>query len=333
MNTIRWGIIGCGDVTEIKSGPALQKAKNSELVAVMRRSAEKAKDYAQRHNVPHWFDDASKLINDPEVNAIYIATPPDSHNQYTELAALSGKPVYVEKPMARSFKECKHMVQVCKDNRVPLFVAYYRRSLPKFLKVKELLEEGYIGKVRSVLVRLFLPTFDKDFPQGNLPWRVIPEIAGGGLFFDLASHTLDILDFYLGPIKAAHGFATNQKDLYPAEDSVSACFEFENGALGNGIWCFNSERDEDMIEICGEKGKLMIPTFSQTPVKLYTQKKEESWDIAHPKHIQQPHIQSIVNELNGQGQCPCHGEDGARTAWVMDGIIEQWRQSKGIEFK
>jgi predicted dehydrogenase len=299
----------------------------------MRRNTEKAKDYAERHGVPRWYDKASKLINDPDVNAIYIATPPESHRFYTNQAANAGKPVYVEKPMARSFEECQQMVQICRDNQVPLFVAYYRRNLPKFLKVKELLMAGSIGEIRSVLVRLFLPAIKKDFMPENLPWRVIPEISGGGLFFDLASHTLDILDFYFGPVKAAQGLASNQKKLYDAEDIVSASFEFENGILGSGIWCFSTERNEDLIEICGEKGKITIPTFSPEPVCLFTDKLEDSWDIAHPQHIQQPHIQSIVDELTGQGMCPCHGEDGARTAWVMDRMIDQWRKSKNIDFK
>ena len=333
MKTIRWGIIGCGDVTELKSGPALQKAQNSELVAVMRRSTEKAKDYAHRHSVPRWYDDATELINDPEVDIIYVATPPETHKNYAIEAALAGKPVYVEKPMARSFNECQQMINACRDNQVSLFVAYYRRSLSRFLKVKELLDSQVIGQIRSVLVRLFIPTLSDDYLPGNLPWRVIPEIAGGGLFFDLASHTLDILDFYLGPIISAQGFALNQMALYSAEDIVSASFLFNSGVTGNGIWCFSSDRNEDLIEICGEKGKITVPTFSQAPVQLYTNNEEKSWDIVHPNHIQQPHIQSIVDELNGRGRCPCHGEDGARTAWVMDRIIEQWRKSQGIEFK
>jgi predicted dehydrogenase len=83
MEEIRWGIIGCGDVTEIKSGPAFNKVANSKLVAVMRRDSAKAADYAKRHHVPKWYDDASKLINDPEVNAIYIATPPLQHDYFT----------------------------------------------------------------------------------------------------------------------------------------------------------------------------------------------------------------------------------------------------------
>lgn len=136
MKEIRWGIIGCGDVTEVKSGPAFQRADGSSLVAVMRRSGDLAKDYARRHGVARWYENAEALINDPGVDAIYIATPPAFHKEYTLLSAAAGKPVYVEKPMALNFEECQEMIQACRSARVPLFVAYYRRALARFLKIK-----------------------------------------------------------------------------------------------------------------------------------------------------------------------------------------------------
>ena len=197
QQTIRWGIIGCGDVTEVKSGPALQKAEGSELVTVMRRSADKARDYAERHNVPRWYSDADELIFDEGVDAVYIATPPDSHAEYTARVARAQKPVYVEKPMARNYAECEAMVSACKDAGVPLFVAYYRRALPAFAKVKELVGSGAIGSVHGVHITLHQKAMSID--ANALPWRVIPEISGGGLFFDLASHQLDFLDYLLGP--------------------------------------------------------------------------------------------------------------------------------------
>ena len=132
MKTIRWGIIGCGDVTEVKSGPALQKADHSALVAVMRRNGQLAEDFARRHGVPQWYDDAAALIHDPAVDAVYIATPPSSHKEYTLMSAAAGKPVYVEKPMARNTAECQAMIAACHKANVPLFVAYYRRALARF---------------------------------------------------------------------------------------------------------------------------------------------------------------------------------------------------------
>ncbi len=207
MRTIRWGIIGCGNVTEVKSGPGFQRAEHSQLVAVMRRDGKKAKDYAERHGVPRWYDDASRLIHDPEVDAVYVATPPSTHADYAIQAAGAGKPVYVEKPMARTADECRQMIAACREAGVPLFVAFYRRALPRFLKIKELLQQGAIGQVRFVTVTLC--SAPDAYDPKHLPWRVVPDIAGAGLFLDLASHTLDILDFLLGPVVKTNGMAVN----------------------------------------------------------------------------------------------------------------------------
>jgi len=251
LDKVRWGIIGCGDVTEVKSGPAFQKVQNSELVAVMRRTGELAKDYANRHGVPKWYDNADALINDPEIDIVYIATPPDAHREYTIKAAQAGKPVYVEKPMGRSFKDCQEMIATCEAAGVPLFVAYYRRAQPRFLKIKELLHNKAIGDVRFVSSTQYQKvTEDLKDPQ-NLPWRVQPHLAGGGLFFDLASHTLDMLDYLLGPINEVQGFASNQAGHYPAEDIVTGSYKFESGVHGVGNWCFTAFENVDKNEIVG----------------------------------------------------------------------------------
>jgi predicted dehydrogenase len=329
---IRWGIIGCGDVSEKKSGPGFQKANHSELIAVMRRTSEKAEDYARRHRVPKWYDDADKLINDPEVDAVYIATPPETHKNYTLRVSAVGKPVYVEKPMARSFKECQEMITACNKNQVPLFCAYYRRSLLKFLKVKEVLESDIIGDPKSIRITLSQMPQADQYETDSPPWRVIPKISGGGFFFDLASHTLDLLDFYFGRVTSVSGHAENQMKLYTAEDVVAASFVFENGVVGSGLWCFTSSIEEDIVEIFGQHGKIVFSTFSPNPVTIYVNNKKESIHIEHPEHIQQPHIQSIVDEILGVGICPSHGESAARTSRVMDQITEKWRTSVGINF-
>lgn len=328
MKTIRWGIIGCGDVTEKKSGPALAKAKNSALVAVMRRDGAKAGDYAKRHSVARWYDDAAKLVADPEVDAIYVATPPDGHERYTEMAAAAGKPVYVEKPMGRTFEECKRMVHVCRRAGVPLFVAYYRRALPRFLKVKQLLDDQVIGHVRFVTVRLYQPPEPQDEERTNLPWRVRPDVAGGGRFLDLACHTLDLLDFCLGPVNKVTGFANNQAHLYPAEDVVAGSWTFDSGALGAGVWCFTAARRRDEVEIVGEDGRITFATFDDAPVAVETDHGSERFEIAHPEHVQQPMVQSVVDELLGKGTCASTGETAARTSRVMDAMLADWRMLK-----
>jgi predicted dehydrogenase len=329
MRTIHWGIIGCGDVTEVKSGPGFQKAHQSSLVAVMRRTGELARDYAQRHAVPRWYDDAEALIHDPEVDAVYIATPPAFHKDYTVLSAQAGKPVYVEKPMALNFEECQSMIEACQAAGVPLFVAYYRRALSRFLKIKELIDAQAIGEPRFVTMTLYQPIAHEELTPQALPWRVIPEVAGGGRFVDLASHMLDFLDYLLGPIRSVYGFASNQGHHYPAEDIVTGTFVCESGVHGVGTWCFTGFERCDLTEIVGTEGKLAYSTFDARPVVLTTSAGTRELSYDYPIHIQQPLIQAVVDELHGVGTCPSTGESAARTSWVMDQMLKGIRREQG----
>lgn len=330
MDQVRWGIIGCGNVTEVKSGPAFNLVNNSTLVAVMRRNGRMAQDYAKRHNVPKWYSDAQRLINDPEVNAVYIATPPDSHAEYAIKSMEAGKPVYVEKPMARNHQECKVMLEVSKKTGIPLFVAYYRRTLPGFLKTKEWIDAGRIGYVRFVNLRLYNSYMPGDLNPDDLQWRVIPEIAGGGHFFDLASHQLDYLDFVFGPISRVISMVVNQGKKYPAEDIVLASFEFESGVMATGTWCFtvSGVAEEDTIEIIGSDGKITFSTFGVIPVRLTTSDGEEIFEYENPNNIQYYLIESIVNELLGRGTCPSTGISAARSSKIMDEVVKEYYFTK-----
>ena len=326
MNKVSWGFIGCGDVTEIKSGPAFRQIPNSEVVAVMRRNGEKAKDYAQRHGIAKWYDDAQKLIHDPEVNAVYIATPPDTHAAYTIQALEAGKPVYVEKPMARNYQECQQMLEAAEKAKLPIYVAFYRRRLPVFEKVKEILDANTLGDVRFVHLQLCQSLKAQDFNKGNLPWRLQAEIAGGGYFFDLAPHQLDMLDYLLGPIRATHGFAANQAGLYAVEDIVTTNLQFESGTLGTGIWCFTTAtvNASDKIEIIGSEGSITFSTFENNPIILRTTQGEELFSFSNPTHIQQPLIATVVGDLLHLETCPSTGASAARTSKVMDEIIKDY---------
>lgn len=323
---ICWGIIGAGDVCEVKSGPALMQVAISSLKAVMRRTPDKAKDFAKRHGVPKWYSNADDLLNDPEIDAIYIATPPDTHEEYTLRAAALGKPVYVEKPMARTYQECLSMVEVCKKANVPLFVAYYRRALPNILKVKELIENGSIGSVRCVHINLQMTIEPEIVGASGAPdnWRVDPEIAGGGYFYDLASHQLDALDYIFGPISEAKGYSVNQSKQYLADDNTVGVFRFKNGILGHGLWSFNISKASqiDMTTIIGSKGQISFPFFGDHHVIIERENKpSEKFEFDISKHIQMPLIQTIVDELQGKGNCPSTGVSGARTNWVMEQIV------------
>ena len=329
LEKIKWGLIGCGDVTEVKSGPPLQLTEHSSLVAVMRRNGALAEDYAKRHKVPKWYTDASELINDPEVNAVYIATPPDAHCEYAIQAMKAGKAVYVEKPMARNYAECLEMIKVSEQTNVPLFSAYYRRTLPLFVKVKELVDSNQIGQIRLVNVRFYAPP-ENDQERLVAPWRIQPAIAGGGLLFDLASHTLDFLDFVFGPISQVKANALNQAGLYPAEDLVIANWLHQTGIAGTGTWCFTTSDKStlDEVEIIGERGRISFSTFKNSPVILENNIVKEEFSFERPKHVQSYLMADIVAELRGEGKSPSTGISGARTSWVMDEMVKSYYHTK-----
>lgn len=321
---IHWGFIGCGSVTEKKSGPAFSKVEGSDVVAVMRRNGEKAKDYAERHGIRKWYDRASDLINDPEVTAVYVATPPGSHAEYAIASMRAGKPVYVEKPLAASYEECLEIKKVSEETGVPCFVAYYRRTLPYFLRVKQLIDDKKLGDISTVQIRFALPPRDEDLHPETLPWRVKKDLAGAGYFYDLASHQLDLLSFLLGDITHAEGFTANIAGLYDVEDALCGIFRFRSGVLGSGSWTFSAPQNTrtDVIDFVGTKGKLSCSTFAFTPIVLETSEGTQEYTEENPENIQFYLIQSIVNYLNGNGGMPVSTCVSATVAnWAMDKIL------------
>ena len=330
VERVRWGIIGVGNVTERKSGPGFQQAERSELVAVMRRNGELAADYARRNNVSRWYDDADELINDPQVDAVYVATPPDSHREYVVRVAQAGKPVYVEKPMARTALECEDMISACEEAGVGLFVAYYRRAMPRFATVKELLDSGRIGQLRSVSIRNERPGHVDEADHGG--WRVDPEISGGGHFVDLGSHILDLLDWLLGPVTHAEGIATNRGRHYRAEDLVTGVFSFRSGVEGVGVWNYDSFQHKDQVEIIGTAGALRFSCFADEPLRLLTPRGVEEIKAPYPETVQLPLIQTVVDALTGRGESPSNGHTAVRTSRVIDGLLADYRASHEIHY-
>ncbi len=319
---IRWGMIGCGDVAEVKSGPALQKAEGSALVAVTRRDRAKAEDFARRHGVEHVPADAASLIADPRVDAVYVATPPASHVELALKVAAAGKPCLVEKPMATTHEGCARLNEAFGGRGTPLFVAYYRRALPRYLQVRDLLSNGAIGRVTSVHAHVQQPLATGAAARA---WRFEPEVAGAGLFLDLASHCVDLLDFLVGRIAHVSGFAINTGGAYAAEDVTTAAFEFENNVVGTGVWNFNAPSSSDVMVFTGSSGELRVPVFTDGDVVLATGGEERVIPFRNPPHVHQPLVQSIVDELRGRGRCESTGESGARASWVMDQCLARWR--------
>jgi predicted dehydrogenase len=326
-SVVRWCIIGCGDVTEVKSGPGFQKASGSQLVAVMRRNGKLAADYARRHGVPRWYDSAASLLADPEVDAVYIATPPDSHAQYALAAAAAGKPAYVEKPMARHGAECDSMVDAFERARLPLFVAYYRRRLPCFLKVEELLKSGAIGRLTGITYRLVEPHHKK-----GAIWRTDATLAGAGHFLDVGSHALDLLDYLVGPLEDVAGTAANVTAAISVEDEVALTFRTRGGALGSMAWNFAGALSDDTMRLAGTEGEISFTMFKSEPVRLANGSGAQLFELPYPPHVAQPLIQTVVDDLLGRGTCPSTGVTARRTSRVMDKVLEAYYGGRGDAF-
>lgn len=323
MATINWGIIGCGDVTEKKSGPAFKKIADSDLIAVMRRDAAKAADYASRHGVSKWYNDADAMMSDADINAIYIATPPSSHLDYALNALQKGFNVYVEKPVTRNAAEARAMAEAVRQGNSKLTVAHYRRAVPMFLAVKKLLDEQKIGDVRTVQIRMWQSRKPKLIADVETNWRVLPEFSGGGYFHDLAPHQLDLMLFYFGEPEKYHGFSLNQSASTPADDHVCGEILFKNKVVVNGSWCFNVAENvaTDTCEIIGTKGKITFPFFGNY-INWKTDTEDETITFQHPQHIQQPMIEKIVAYFKNEGPNPCSIDEAVVLMDILDAFTK-----------
>lgn len=311
---LTWGIIGCGDVVKRKSGPALLQAERSEIKVVMRRNLSKAQKYASEHEISVATDEAGEVIEDPEVDVVYVATPPNSHKKYAIAAAEEGKDVVVEKPMGLAAAEATQMVEACESEGVELFVAYYRRFYPQVQKLQNLLEKGKIGEPVQGYVRIsFAPPEDPG-------WREEPEISGGGWFVDVASHRLDLLTFLLGSVDRAHGVVTSFESGNDLEDTVTLSLKFDSGAQASVQADFYTSRPADELYIHGTEGTLYTDDLTEPKVLLDGMKQEkyefESLPATHSglvKHIEKVLLGGVSNRSSG--------EDGLITEEVLDETI------------
>ncbi len=320
---IKWGFIGCGEATEKKFLPAFADLPGACVTAVMSRTEAKARNFALRHRIPRWYTDAQNLVTDPDVDIVYIATPPSTHTTFALMTLSAGKAVLVEKPLATQYEDCLRINRLAAAMHQPCFVAYYRRYLPYFLKIRELLDAQAIGKMITAQIRFAVPPRDLDYNSENLPWRLQPDIAGGGYFYDLAPHQLDLLQQLFGPIVEANGITANRGGLYPTEDTVSAVFRFANGMPASGTWCFVADEraKEDRVLLIGTRGQISFSVFTYAPIHVQCEKGETHIAVDNPPHVQFPLLQEIMHHLQGDSLCACHSVSATPTNWVIDRIL------------
>jgi len=317
---IRWGVIGCGNVTELKSTPAYQKVAGFHVAAVMGRNEKKVNDYITRHNIERYYLDVDSLINDPNIDAIYIATPPDSHKEYALKVAQAGKACCIEKPLAPTHQECLIINEAFLDKNIPLFVSYYRRSLPRFQQIKTWLDDNHIGKIRHINWHLSKPANTVDLSK-DYNWRTDKNIALGGYFDDLASHGLDLFNYLLGDIANVVGLSTNQQNLYTAKDAIVASWIHQSGVTGSGGWNFGCSQREDKVEILGSKGRIEFSVFDEQPIKRISADNTEELFIENPENIQLYHAVNMQKHLCNEDWHPSTGKTATHTGWVMENIL------------
>ena len=327
---IKWGIIGCGDVAEHKGGPAIEQAGNSELVAVMRRDVAKARDFARRHKAKSYYHRAEELVKDQEINAVYVATPPDTHSQYTIMAANAGKHILCEKPMALNITQCKEMMIACQKNRVHLMIAYYRRCYPQIRKIKSLLNRGDLGRIIQAKIHL-AASFPNKLPGGDRVWRAILAKSGGGLLVDIGSHRIDALIYLLGKVKGIAALVNRHTPGALVEDSVQAILKFRNGVLANLMIDSASRYSADSFEIYGTKGYAIASPLGKFRLRVCIDKNERAYSFKPllPTHILL--VRHFLRVINGKESSISSGEDGIRTTEVIEAIYRSAKQKRFVE--
>lgn len=301
MKTIRWGILGAGDVAEMKSGPAFREVPGSELVAVMRRDGTKARDFARRHGARRWYDNGADLIADPEVDAVYVATPPSAHADYTLAALAAGKFVYVEKPMSTNVEGCDAMIaanEAAGGNR--LVIAHYRRGLPLFEAVGGLLHAGAIGRPETADIRFDQRAASGEQAEPGKNWRIDPAISGGGLFHDLAPHQIDLMIHWFGEPKNVRAMPVAGRG-----ERVAGSFETAAGVRVEGRWDFAAESPRDECRVRGSEGSLRFAVFGPTRLEIERGGEREVREFEHPRTVQRGLIERACGFFCGTGPNPC----------------------------
>lgn len=330
MENIKWGLIGCGKVVENKSGPAFNTTKNSSIYAVMRRDLENAKISAEKLGAKKWYDNIDDLLDDDEINAVYIATPPGLHLEQAIKCCKAKKPTYIEKPFARNYEEAAQITKMFKDAKVPLYIAHYRRALPKFIKIKEILESDEIGTICEADFRL---NRKYNYEEIHNTWLYNAELSGGGKFYDIAPHSIDIMVYLLGNFIEINGFATNNNKEYDVEDVVVMSFKTDTGVVGTANFNSLALDKKDKMIIYGTKGKIEFSMHGNDSIVVTTKNGIEELEISTPKIIQENMVENVVNSLlTGEHLHTCLAEESLETYRIIDTVLEKYYNGRNDDF-
>ncbi|HVF28831.1 MAG TPA: Gfo/Idh/MocA family oxidoreductase [Pyrinomonadaceae bacterium] len=318
MRKLRWGLIGCGDISRRRVAPALCDLADCELVAVSRARFSEAEAFAREFGARKWFEDWRELVADSEIDAVYIATPVRPHAAQTIAAAKAGKHVLCEKPMAMNTAECDEMIAACRANGVHLGVAYYRRFYPVVERVKSILESGEIGTPVIAQINAF-EWFDPP-PDHPRRWLLSKEESGGGPMMDFGCHRVEVLTNLLGSIRATSGFNSNVLFRREVEDTSIAIFEFESGARGTLSITHASREPQDTLDIFGSKGSLHVGVLNKGEVRIRVGDAERV--ESHPPHANMhlPLIADFTEAVLNNREPAVDGAAGREVAKIIEEI-------------
>lgn len=300
---LNWIVIGVGDITIRRVIPAIQAEPRSVLYGIVTREPSKAEPYAV-----HTWGTLGEALTDPAVDAVYVATPVFLHAPQTIQSLRAGKHVICEKPMAMNEPEARSMVQAAEQSDRHFGVAYYRRCYPKVQRTKQLLKQGAIGQpvVAELTNHMW---FDGG---GSRSWLVDPAKAGGGPLFDIASHRIDVLNFWFGKPLRVTAQMSNVVHRYPVEDNATVLIEYEHGVRGivDVRWHSNIIRDECRIR--GTDGEIEMSPLNG-PKLVWPAGREDL--PAHP-NLHYPMIENFVDAVEGQKELQASGATSYWTDWV-----------------
>ena len=327
---IRWGFLGCGKVVRTKSGDAFRNVPNSTIEVIRRRNLDAAKESAEYFGAPYWCDRIEELLAS-EIDAVYIATPPGLHYEQAMACLNAGKAVYLEKPFARNYTEAKQLTEAFEEAGVPLYIGHYRRALPRFLKIREMLKSNIIGDVTDIdfyLNRIF------SQKEADNSWLYNPVLSGGGKYYDIAPHTVDIIQFLFGDITEVQGSARNLGVGCPLENVVEMTFVTEKGVNGKARFCCVADEKSDRMHVTGTKGTMEFSVHGKTDVIVKDENGTilEQFDLPDPKAVEESMVQSVVEDLLGISKCESKAKDVLVTYKIIDEVLNKFYGGRSDEF-
>lgn len=314
MATLKWGLIGCGDISRKRVAPALHDLPNCDFVAVSRANFELAESFAQEFGARKWYQRWPDMLAEKEIDAVYIATPVHLHAEQTIAAAEAGKHVLCEKPMALTVRECDRMIAACRDNKVTLGIAYYRHFYPAITRIKEIMASGEIGQPVIAQINAF-EWFDPE-PTNPRRWLIDKARSGGGPMFDFGCHRIEVLLNILGPIARTSAILKTVVLDRQVEDAGVAIFQFERGPCGTLSIAHATREAQDTLDIFGSKGSIHVASLNEGNVRVKIGDVERFEPLPPATNFHQPLIDDFTSAVLNQRDPKVSGELGREVARV-----------------